>query len=756
MNENISRNAVVVILMITVLCFFPLRSLKFEFNIEKLFPAGDKELAFFREFQQQFRTEIDDEFIFIGLKNKAGIFRQDFLVKTDSLTRFISGLNNIIKTYSLTSSNIIYFQGEEINARPLIHISSPELYPADSVNLFRSKEYRDLLISKDGKSIAIAAFNKQHLTDLQKDDILNAIRGKMNELGFDETHLTAKIRVERTYIIEIEKNLKKYLIISLLLISLALFLFFRSVKQIMLPLLVIVVTIIWTLSLIAITGHSLDIISSLLPPILAAICMSDVVHISSHYIEKLRAGLSKKEALDKAFKEVGMATFFTCCTVAAGFISLGITNIIPVRNFGLFAAAGIMLGFGITMVSLYAYFLFSPVPRAVYHNKAEAGWNRILSFSFRKVIKHKGLVFGMMAILTAVSVFYLTKIEINSSLLQEIPKKNPILDDYRFMEKDFSGTRPFELALTMKDNKATFFDPEQMRQVAAIEQFLKDSCGVGYIISPISLFRGANKAFHGGDNQAYVLPASTGEVTRYYQGIMQTDFADEMEQHMIMDGSRIRISGRLPNLSIKEFKPVKEKIERYFFSKGDEIRFTHQLTGSAVLLDRSTFSLTENLFTGIIIDILVICILALFLLRKYIIILVVLIPNILPLVFMAGVMGMLGINLKADTSVIFAIALGLAVDDTIHFISRLRLELSKGRTLPYAVKRTYLSTGKAIIVTTLILLSGFVTLLSSSFGGTFYIGLLISLCLFCAMVLELTITPLLILFLFGKKPKKGL
>jgi len=114
----------------------------------------------------------------------------------------------------------------------------------------------------------------------------------------------------------------------------------------------------------------------------------------------------------------------------------------------------------------------------------------------------------------------------------------------------------------------------------------------------------------------------------------------------------------------------------------------------------------------------------------------------------------MGINLKADTSVIFAIALGLAVDDTIHFISRFRLELSKGSSIPYAVKRTYLSTGKAIIITTLVLLSGFLTLLSSSFGGTFYIGLLISLCLFCAMILELTITPLLIL-LFFKKSKKS-
>jgi len=137
-------------------------------------------------------------------------------------------------------------------------------------------------------------------------------------------------------------------------------------------------------------------------------------------------------------------------------------------------------------------------------------------------------------------------------------------------------------------------------------------------------------------------------------------------------------------------------------------------------------------------------------LRHWRIIIIVLIPNVIPLLIMGAAMGLLGINLKADTSVIFAIAFGIAVDDTIHFMSRLRLELSKGLTLIYAVKRTYLSTGKAIIITTLVLLSGFMTLLSSSFGGAFYIGLLISLCLFVALIMELTVTPILILLLYKK------
>ena len=746
-----SRRIILVLLLLTIFSFIPLRSLKFEFNIEKLFPRDDNDLAFFQRFQQQFHSEMDDEFILIGLKNNNGIFQQDFLEKTDSLTRFITRLDNIIKVYSLTSTNLIYFQNDEINARPLIHISQPILYPTDSAYLFQSKEYRDLLISKDGRSIAIAAFNKQFLNDDQKDLILNSIRSKIEDLKFDESHLTAKIRIERIYVKEIEKNLKIYLLISLTLISIVLFILFKSLKTILVPLFIIAVSITWTFSFITLTGHSLDIISSLLPPILAAICMSDIIHISTHYIENLRSGLPKQEALKKTYRETGLATFYTCCTVATGFFTLGITDIIPIRNFGAFAGVGLFIAFGITMLGLYAYYTLSPVPKVAYEKTAEYRWNNFLASSFKIVLKYKYTALILFAFIGAISIYFIRKIEINSSLLQEIPKKNPVLHDYKFMETDFAGTRPFELELTNATPGKSFFDLQQIKLAEEIENYLKDSCGVGNLISPLSLFRGATKAFYAGDNAHFHLPQTQPEVNRFYEAIMQTEHADEMQHYLSADGQRLRISGRLPTMTLKDFKKIEEKFERLFYSKSYEKSFSYHLTGSAILLDKITYSLTKNLFTGIIIDAIIISLIAFLLLRHWRIIIIVLIPNVIPLLIMGAAMGLMGINLKADTSVIFAIAFGIAVDDTIHFMSRLRLELSKGLSLAYAVKRTYLSTGKAIIITTLVLLSGFMTLLSSSFGGAFYIGLLISICLFVALIMELTITPILIL-LFYKRP----
>jgi uncharacterized protein len=748
-----SRRILFILLALTGLSFIPLRSLKFEFNIERLFPQDDPDLVFFRNYQSQFQSTLDDEFILIGLKPESGIFNRSFLEKADSLSRFITRLENVIKVYSVTSSNVISFNKEEINARPLINIYKPESYQQDSIYLFESKEYRDLLVSRDGRSIAIAAFNRQYLTDDEKDLILNSINQKIDQLSFNEHYLAAKIRIERIYVEEIKKNLKIYFVLSFFMISMVLFILFRSVKSIITPLIIIVVSIIWTLSFISLTGHSLDIISSLLPPILAAICMSDVIHLSTHYIENLRSGLPKQEALNKTYKEIGLATFYTCCIVATGFFTLGITDILPIRNFGFFAGIGLFIAFGISVLTLYSYYTLTPVPDIVKVKTAEKNWNSFLASAFKKVIRYKFLVLAIASGIALSSVYFISKIEINSSLLQEIPKKHPVLNDFNFMEKEFSGTRSFELELSIKENTGSFLELQKLKLVEQVESFVKDSLGVGNLISPLSLFRGANKSFYGGDNIYFHLPKTQEEVNRFQEAIYQTEHADVIKNYLSEDGKRLRISGRLPDLSLKEFKSLEEKF--YSFSNNKEISdfFTARLTGSALLLDKATMSLTKNLFKGIIIDIIIISLIALLLLRYWRIIFIVLIPNTIPLLIMAAMMGILNINLKADTSVIFAIAFGIATDDTIHFISRLRLELSKGLSLPYAVKRTYISTGKAIIITTLVLLSGFSTLLFSSFGGAFYIGLLISLCLFTAMIMELTVTPLLVLLFYKSKKK---
>jgi predicted RND superfamily exporter protein len=649
----------------------------------------------------------------------------------------------------------LYFEGEDFNARPLIHIDSPAYYVQDSIYLMQSAEFRNLMISKDGKSLALAAFNKTDLNALQKDSLLEGIEKQLKTLDFNQYHLASKIRIERVYVQEIIKNLKKYLLLSVLSISLVLFFLFRSIQMVVFQLLIIAASLIWTLSVISFTGGGVDIITSLIPPVLAAICMSDIIHISAHYIELLRIGLDKETALKQAFAETGRATFFTCLIVAAGFLSLSFTDIIPVRNFGFYAAAGIMLSFVVAVSSLYAYFRLTDVPKIASSKSNEMFWTNFLLRMFQKIIRYRRLTVALAGIAIIASIWLMTFIKKDAGLLQEIPREHPMLKDYQFIDEHFSGTRPFEMVLTVKDSIVNLLDPFILEQVGLFERFLEDSCQVGALISPLSMLKGAHKAHKGGKPGEYRLPETIDQLNRYTLDVAQSQYAGEWVKYMHNDQREMRISGRLPDLTLHQFQEIRERIAKHFKSSDLDLFFSYHLTGEAVLLDQATLSLTKNLIPGIVADLILLSLVAIFILRSFRAVFSMLVPNVLPVLVMAAVMGVAGIYLKADTSVIFAIALAIVADDTIHFLSRFKMERNKGKSVLYALKRTYLSTGKAIILTTFILLSGFLILLTSSFGGAFYIGFLISLCLLIALITELTLTPLMIWF-FQRQKKSNL
>lgn len=750
MDKFFSRIAISVILIITACSVYILRDLKFEVSLESFFSANDPELTKFHEFEKRFGSKVDDEYIFIALTSEKGIFDPPFLLKVDTLTRFLYEFDSITTVFSVTNSYYYFFKDKKLTSEPVIHYLHPRFFSADSLKIFNSPEFRDFLISKDGKSVIISAFNTPFLNDTAKKNLLAGIKDKIEQLGFDKSYLTAKILVEETYAQETKKNLVTYLILSLVLIFFCLLLLFRSVKALIAPFAAIVFSICWTLALITLLGYPIDIISSLLPPVLAVICMSDFIHVSTRYIEELRKGEEKSAALKKTFRDVGFATFNTSITTAVGFFSACITDIVPIRLFGLFAGIGVLLAFSIVMVLVFSVNIISPVPRIVNFRQYEEKWTQFLSFSFRKLIRKRYAVFLVSAGILALSVYYTTKIQINSSLLQEIPRENPILMDYNFLETQFSGTRPFEMALKLKDSTHSFLDIEVVREIEKVSSFLKDSCQVGMLVNHLSFIKSARKAYYENDPAAYIIPENENDVYFLSNKIAQSDWMDEFLKYMTVDKRYARISGKLPDLSTVEFNRLSRKIENFYNNNGP-FHFSYKLTGSGVMLDNTTSSLTTNMFWGLLIDISLISLIAGIMFRSFRMILIALIPNMLPVFIMFAIMGFSGIYLKANTSFIFAIAFGIFVDDTIHFLSKFKLELSKQNNYLYAVKRTYLTTGKAMIITAFILLSGFSTLMFSSFGSAYFTGLLISISLVFALLLDLTLLPLLIMIFYRKK-----
>jgi predicted RND superfamily exporter protein len=314
------------------------------------------------------------------------------------------------------------------------------------------------------------------------------------------------------------------------------------------------------------------------------------------------------------------------------------------------------------------------------------------------------------------------RVHINSSLLDDLSKNDPVRKDFAFFDKQFAGVRPFELELKPV-GKRTIYDPAVLREVEQIEHYLGTTYGLRFAASPATLVRSVRKSLHGGELAEYRLPSDSTELRS--------------------DVGSIRADALNTNL------------RHYLRTQLDTTVLRTRLTGSSNLIDKNNENLTLNMIQGMAIDILMVTLIVLALFRSWRMTLVVLIPNLLPILVVAGVMGLAGVNMKVSTSIIFTIAFGIAVDDTIHFISKLRLTLGHEPNVFKAVRRTYLLAGKAVIVTSLILVGGFCTLLFSSFDGTFYVGLLIGLTLLFGVVAELTLLPLLILGVYKGRPEKA-
>jgi predicted RND superfamily exporter protein len=750
-NKKLGRAFIVAALLLTVLCYFPLSNLRFDFSLEKLFPSNDPDLEFFKTYQQRFHTEIDDEYIFIALFNEAGIFQQDFLEKADSLSRLLLTLEDILIVYSLTDIPSVKFSSGELTEQPLIHIDRPDLYAADSANLFLSEEYKGLLFSSDGKTLSVTALNRPGLSDPAKDLILDSLDHWLDDFRFDRAHVAAKIKIERAYVRAIEQNLKRYLAVSFLLITGVLLLLYRSFTGTVIPLVTIAIAVCWTLALVSLAGIPLDIMSSLLPPVIAVICMSDIIHLTTNYIAECRRGLPKMEALSNTVREIGMATFFTSLTTAAGFYSLCTTNVIPIRTFGFFAGTGVMIALLVALGVILATYAHLPVPRIVRRESSDRTWRSVLNGLHSRLEGKRFTIIAVYILLLIPAGLLIGKIQINSSLLQELPRHDPAHDDYAFIEQAFSGTRSFEMALELKDTSFSFLRRDRLAEIEQLEQFLTDSLGVGTVFSPVIFIKGANRALSGGDPADWQLPADQRSVYECFDKLLFSAVGRDMIRYITQDGRHVRIGGKLPNITLKESEALSSRLDRYMATTGASFGFTSRLTGSSMLIDRVSYSVIRNLFIGLAIGFIVVSMIVTMMFRSPAMVVIVLLCNIIPLLFTAAVMGALGIYLKADTAIIFAVSFGIAVDDSIHFINRFRLERHKGRDIKAAVRATFLSTGKAMTITTIILLAGFTALMFSNFGGAFYIGLLVSLCLVFALIVDLTLLPALLQLFIREK-----
>lgn len=729
-----------------------LMQLRFDHQFENFFPKDDEKLQFYEHFIGSYET--DNDYLFVGIKNSTGIFNVPFLEQVHALSDSLAKVPRIVSVADPTELKTPVVGPFGLIEIPVLHLNQPELLSKDSVRIFESGEFVGSIFSDRGPAITIVLKLEPYLSKIKNDTILHRVEQVLQQFNFEELHYTGKIKGQYYFLERLQQEFMLFVGLSAMLLVLFLIVTFRAVWGVVIPVLVVTITAIWVLAIMAIFKQPLNMLTTLLPTIIFVVGVSDVVHIIEKYLEELRKGLPKEQALFIAFKEIGRATFLTSFTTAIGFLTLLSNNIQPIKDFGLFTAISVLVAYCLAFSLLPATLLLSKTPNIVNRKTAFGfGWTHTLHNGFLFTAKRFKLIITAFAFLGGLAIYGTSLVTIDNNFLNDWAPDESHLADFKFFEHYHSGVRPFEMELQSLDSTLKVTDYEFLQELNIADSLVKKVFNTSFTISELNYFKAINKAFSGGLPQHFRLGPTEKEHNKQYA---KTKNYGKKQLDLFINKNRnlARLSAKIPEVGSFEMEKKYAEFTRLFNAHVNTNKVAFTFTGMGLLIDKNNEELSINMLYGLAVALLVVGLIMGYLYRSIKIVLIALIPNVLPLLFIAAIMGFFEIHLKITTAIVFTIAFGIAVDDTIHFMSKLKLELNKGYSISKALKNTYLTTGKAIIVTSIILVSGFMSLILSTIDPTFYVGLLISLTLLFALITDLTLLPALIFAFFGKNKFK--
>jgi hypothetical protein len=746
------RNAWLTLFLLALISFcagLALRNVRVDYDFEKFFPKNDPELDRYLEFRERFGH--DNDFLLFGIERKEGVFDRDLLTRVDTLAARLARLRRVTKVLSPTRMTEPVITPVGAFETPYLRYWNDTLIPIDSARIWNDPRIKDYFFTDDARAMLVVLNAEPNLSKAKCDTLLKDVRTTLDGNGMSDVRIVGRIVGQDHYIDTMVKETLFFITASILLLAVFLWVGFRSRLGVIVPIAVVGLAILWQIGLMTALGRPIGILTMLLPTILFVVGMSDVVHILECYLDEIRAGVPRIRAIAHTYAEVGLPTLLTAITSGIGFATLGTANIPPLQEFGLYTALGVLLTFLLAFTMLPALLVLTDPHQLLPVHATGSPWTSRLPKLFRWTIHYRRRILLFFTGVVLLGAFGASRIKVNNYLLEDLPANDPMKQGFVWFEDRFGGVRPFEMEIALTDSSAvqSIWDLDVLRRIERVQHYVDTGYHVSGIISPVTLMYSMNKAFNGGDRSYYRLPEDSVECARMAKRVRS--LGKGLLGGMVSeDGRTARLSGRLVDEGGYIHKGKNNRLDAFIAANmGPDLRM--QQTGMAYLIDRNNETLSSQLMRGMGLAVLLTALIMLWFFRDWRMVFVALIPNLVPLVFIAGVMGFFGIDLKVSTAIIFSISFGIAEDDTIHMLAALRQYLRQGLSPAYALKRTYLRTGKAITVTSLMLLSGFITLIFSDFASVFYMGVLVTLTLAFAFVAELLLLPALVMALMRRK-----
>ena len=550
----------------------------------------------------------------------------------------------------------------------------------------------------------------------------------------------------------IKGEMLMFILLSLSITAFILFLFFRSFKIVGFCMLIIGISVIWAVGSMSLLGFKITLLTAMLPPLLIVIGIPNSVFMVNKFHSEFALHGNKIKALQRMIRKIGNATLLTNLTTASGFATFIVTSSQILKEFGVVASLNIMMVFILSIILIPCIFSFlaPPSPKQTSHLENKYV-NKFVNRLTHLVTSHRTVLYIIAACVIAASAFGMSKMKSTGYMVDDLPHDNPLVQDLKFFEKNFEGIMPLEVFIDTK-KKGGAMKLSTLKRIDKLDASISENPDISRSLSVVTATKYANQAFFNGKEKYFKLPSNStknfilsylmnSEFNNNNNASFQTAFVDSTQRYA-------RMSFRIKDIGTKKMevleKEVLGKINKVFPKK----RYDVICTGSSILFFKGTEYLVRNLATSLMLAIIIIASFMAWMFSSKRMVLVALIPNIIPLLFTAALMGYFGIPIKASTILVFSIAFGISVDDTIHYLAKYRQELHETNwNIRTSVILALKETGQSMMYTSIILFFGFGIFSLSGFGGTVSLGILVSITLLAAMFSNLIILPSLLLTL---------
>lgn len=759
-----NRTALLVALgLTTAIMLWQAVQVKMSYDGNQLIPSDDPEWIAYQEFRKTFG--VDGNIMVVGVQTD-DLFQLDFFNDWAKVTERVGKLDMVQNVVSIT--NLPALEKNSISRRfdfvPIVKALPQNQDDLDAIQqaLSDNKLYEGILLNSSSNTTLMAiSFDRKVLNSPDRVKVVKEIEKVMDAFGVQhdlEVHYSGLPYIRTIFATKVADELRLFSLLAVAITGLVLFLFFRSISAVLFPVLVVVVGAIWAMGLIQLFGYKLTMLTGLIPPLIVVIGIPNCVYLLNKYHDEFRKHGNKIKALSRIVEKIGIATLITNATTAIGFGVFYFTDSSILKEFGLVVSISIMLVFMVSIIMIPAVFSFLPAPEQKQIKHLEnKNINALLEWLIRVTAYRRKYIFGIAGVLVLVATLGITRLNALSFIVDDIPEHDRVYTDLKFFEKHFKGIMPFEILIDT-GRKGGAQSTAQMAKAEEVQRLFSEYPIFAKPISLIEVIKGANQAYFNNNPDYYRLPNSQerGFVLPYLIRTQSGAGGGNSSVSALTDSNRriIRISMSMSDVGTDEmarfFKEVQPRVDSIFEGTNNKVSYTGQ---SLIFLKGNTY-LINSLISSLLLAFVLIALIVGLMFRSMRIMVLSLLTNLIPLIVTAGAMGYLGIALKPSTVLIFSIAFGIAVDDSIHFLTKYRQELERHSwDIAHTVRTALRETGASMFYTSIILFFGFIIFAASNFGGTIVLGIMTSTTLLVAMFSNLIILPALLLR-FDKRSKR--